>query len=66
VGEELPVPATQNRNLKSLIPDLYDRFAAPIEKRYTERGARGLVEQAGLRVRRDRQCRGWILWAEKP
>ena len=61
-----PYPATQNRNLKSLIPDLYDRFAAPIEKRYTERGARALAEQAGLRVRAVANVRGWIVWAERP
>lgn len=60
-----PYPAAQNRDMKSLIPDLYDRFAAPIEKRYTERGARALVEQAGLRVRAIANVRGWILWSEK-
>jgi SAM-dependent methyltransferase len=60
-----PYPATQNRDMKSLIPDLYDRFAAPIEKRYTERGARALVEQSGLRVRAIANVRGWIVWAEK-
>ena len=37
--------------MSSLIPDLYDRFAAPIEERYSERGARALVEQAGCSVR---------------
>ncbi|MBY0493533.1 MAG: class I SAM-dependent methyltransferase [Cyanobacteria bacterium] len=60
-----PYPATQNRDMKSLIPDLYDRFAAPIEKRYTERGARALVEQAGLRVLTIANVRGWILLSEK-
>ncbi len=62
---KFPYPATQNRDMRSLIPDLYDRFAAPIEKRYTERGARALVEQSGLRVRAIANVRGWILWAEK-
>jgi hypothetical protein len=52
--------------MRSLIPDLYDRFAAPIEKRYTESGARRLIEQAGLRVRTIANVRGWVLWAEKP
>jgi hypothetical protein len=58
-------PATQNPTLKSLVPDLYDRFAAPIEKRYSERGARALAEQAGCRVRRSAFLRGWAVWAEK-
>lgn len=62
----LPYPATQNPTMKSLIPDLYDRFAAPIEKRYSEAGARRLAEQAGCRVRKSAFLRGWAVWAEKP
>lgn len=62
---KFPYPATQNRDMRSLIPDLYDRFAAPIEKRYTERGARTLVEQAGLKVLAIANVRGWILLGEK-
>ena len=65
-AKRLPYPATQNPTIKSLIPDLYDRFAAPIEERYSERGARALVEQAGLRIRAVANVRGWILWAQKP
>lgn len=61
----MPYPATQNPTLKSLIPDLYDRFAAPIEVRYSERGARGLLEQAGCRVRAVASIRGWAVWGEK-
>jgi SAM-dependent methyltransferase len=63
---KFPYPATQNRNIKSLIPDLYDRFAAPIEKRYTAQGARTLIEQAGLRVLAIANVRGWVVWGEKP
>ena len=61
-----PYPAHQNPTLRSLIPDLYDRFAAPIERRYSERGAAALAEQAGLIVRRTAQERGWMIWAERP
>jgi ubiquinone/menaquinone biosynthesis C-methylase UbiE len=64
-AKRFPYPATQNPTLKSLVPDLYDRFAAPIEKRYSERGARALAEQAGCRVRRSAFLRGWAVWAEK-
>lgn len=64
-ARNFPYPATQNRDMRSLIPDLYDRFAAPIEKRYSERGARALAEQAGLRVHAVANVRGWILWSEK-
>jgi SAM-dependent methyltransferase len=65
-ARNFPYPATQNRTVTSLIPDLYDRFAAPIEKRYTERGARALIEQAGLKVTTLANVRGWIAFAEKP
>jgi SAM-dependent methyltransferase len=64
-AKHFPYPASQNRDMRSLIPDLYDRFAAPIEQRYTEAGARRLVEQAGLRVRSIANVRGWILLSEK-
>lgn len=60
-----PYPATQNPTIESLVPDLYDRFAAPIERRYSETGARRLAEQAGCRVRRSAFLRGWAVWAEK-
>jgi SAM-dependent methyltransferase len=60
-----PYPAAQNPTMKSLVPDLYDRFAAPIEKRYSESGARRLAEQAGCRVRQSAFLRGWAVWAQK-
>ena len=60
-----PYPANQNPTLRSLVPDLYDRFAAPIEQRYSEAGARRLAEQAGCRVHRSAFLRGWAVWAEK-
>jgi len=60
-----PYPATQNRTMRSLVPDLYDRFAAPIEERYSEAGARALVEQAGCIVKGVAYIRGWAVWGEK-
>lgn len=60
-----PYPATQNPTMKSLIPDLYDRFAAPVEERYSEAGARALVEQAGCVVKASAYLRGWAVWGEK-
>jgi SAM-dependent methyltransferase len=61
-----PYPATQNPTMKSLIPDLYDRLAAPIEERYSEAGARALVEQAGCVVHASAYIRGWAVWGRKP
>ena len=64
-ARRFPYPATQNPTMKSLIPDLYDRFAAPIEERYSESGARRLVEQAGCAVKASAYIRGWAVWGEK-
>ena len=65
-AERFPYPATQNPTMKSLIPDLYDRLAAPIEERYSESGARALVEQAGCVVHASAYIRGWAVWGRKP
>jgi SAM-dependent methyltransferase len=59
-------PYRHNTHPWSLVGDLYDRFSAPIEFRYSEAGARRLAEQAGLTVRRSANRRGWMVWAEKP
>jgi len=64
-AKRFPYPATQNPTLQSLIPDLYDRFAAPIEERYSEAGARALVEQAGCVVKASAYLRGWAVWGQK-
>ena len=60
-----PYPATQNPTMKSLVPDLYDRFAAPIEERYSESGARALLEQGGCEVQASTYIRGWAVWGKR-
>ena len=64
-ARRFPYPATQNHSMRSLVPDLYDRFAAPIEERYSKAGARALVEQAGCAVKAVAFIRGWAVWGEK-
>jgi SAM-dependent methyltransferase len=64
-AKRFPYPAAQNPTMKSLIPDLYDRFAAPIEERYSESGARALLEQAGCVVKASAFIRGWAVWGQK-
>jgi len=49
----------------SLSGDLYDRFSAPIEKRYSRVGAEDLVAHAGLEIVRVAQRRGWMVLARK-
>jgi len=64
-AKRFPYPATQNPTMTSVVPDLYDRLAAPIEERYSESGARALVEQAGCDVKASAYIRGWAVWGKK-
>lgn len=59
-------PYRHNTHPWDLSGDLYDRFAAPIERRYSAKTAAVLVEQAGLTVVRIAQQRGWMVHALKP
>ena len=65
-GFAAALPYRHGTDAWSLGGDLFDRFSAPIERRYSEAGARRLAEQAGLIVVRTAQWRGWMVWAEKP
>jgi len=49
----------------SLAGDLYDRFSAPIEWRYSEIEARGLFQDAGLRDVVTAKDRGWMVAGAK-
>ena len=50
----------------SMAGDLYDRFSAPLEGRYTRKEAAALVEAAGLRVATIANNRGWMVTGVKP
>ena len=50
----------------SLAPDLYDRFATPVEGRYSRETAAALIESAGLRIAAIKNNRGWMVAGEKP
>lgn len=49
----------------SLIGDLYDRYSAPVEERYSRTGALALFAQAGLESLQIAQERGWIVSGTK-
>lgn len=49
-----------------LVADLYDRFAPPVEWRFSEKEVRQLYERAGLERVETRQYRGWISWGFRP
>jgi SAM-dependent methyltransferase len=49
-----------------LASDLFDRFAPPVEFRYSAAGVRGLYEDAGLTGIETRRHRGWVSWGYRP
>ena len=60
------IPFRHARRPFGLSGDLYDRFGAPIEFRYTRSRAAALLEDAGLRVTAVGNDRGWMVAARKP
>jgi SAM-dependent methyltransferase len=60
------IPFRHARAPFGLSGDLFDRFGAPIEFRYTRAGAAALLEAAGLRVTAVGNDRGWMVAARKP
>ena len=50
----------------SLVGDLYDRFSAPIERRYSRTGALALFREAGLQHIIIENERGWMVGGVKP
>lgn len=49
-----------------LVADLYDRFAPPVEWRFSQGQVRQLYQRAGLERVESRQYRGWLSWGFKP
>ena len=50
----------------SLAGDLYDRFAAPIEQRYSRSQIEQWLQRAGLEQVDVAAMRGWVAWGRKP
>ena len=61
----LSLPFRHARGPFSLAGDLYDRFSAPVEYRYSRTGATALLRQAKLSVTRVVYDRGWMVRAIK-
>lgn len=60
------IPFRHARRPFGLSGDLFDRFGAPIEFRYTRAGAAALLDDTGLQVTAVGNDRGWMVAARKP
>lgn len=59
------LPFRHGRGPFSLTGDLYDRFSAPVEYRYSRDGTRRFMQSAGLTVRTIAKVRGWMALAAR-
>lgn len=60
------LPFRHASNPWDLAGDLYDRFATPIEKRYSKESAQAFLREAGLKQVRVANRRGWMAAGVKP
>jgi uncharacterized protein YbaR (Trm112 family) len=60
------IPFRHARTPFGMSGDLYDRFGAPVEYRYTRAEAAAFLERAGLIVTAVGNDRGWMIAARKP
>lgn len=56
------LPFRHTRRWPVLASDLFDRFAPPVEWRYSRAGVRRVYEDAGFERVESRQYRGWVSW----
>ena len=74
VGRRVPALAPLARSLPfrhgtgpfSLVGDLYDRFSAPVEFRYSRQTSANFFAKAGLHGVRVADDRGWMVAGTKP
>lgn len=62
------IPFNFGKNLISLCGDLYDRFSAPIEHRFSRQQVYGLLTECGFRkikITRLIDTAGWVAWGYK-
>jgi SAM-dependent methyltransferase len=64
LADRIPFRHTLRWNV--LASDLFDRFAVPVEWRYSREGVQALYRGAGLDVVETRRYRGWVSWGWRP
>lgn len=60
------IPFRHTLKWSVLVSDLFDRFAPPLERRFSHRGVMRLYEQAGLGRIEIHRHRGWVSWGFTP
>ena len=66
VAARLPLKTYADYPIGVCVNDQFDRFSAPIERRYSAEGARALVDGTGLMVTSVRPNAGWVVTCRKP
>jgi SAM-dependent methyltransferase len=66
LGSRWPLVVYEKYPFRVLYNDQFDRFSAPVERRYSEHEARRLLESAGLDEVRVVERYGWIVDGRKP
>lgn len=62
------IPFNFGKGIFSLRGDLYDRFSAPIEYRFTKEGVIGILKESGFsktKITRLKDTAGWVAWGYK-
>lgn len=62
------IPFNFGKDLFSLRGDLYDRFSAPVEHRFSSKKIRSLLEECGFKdinIGRLKGISGWVVWGYK-
>jgi len=62
------IPFNFGKGIFSLRGDLYDRFSAPIERRFTKEGVIELLKESGffkIRITKLEDTAGWVAWGYK-
>ena len=59
------LPFRHGKGPFTMAGDLYDRFSAPVEYRYSRKGTEEFARRAGLVVKRTVKERGWMVLAER-
>lgn len=62
------IPFNFGKGFLSLRGDLYDRFSAPVERRFTKEDVIGLLKEGGffkIRITKLEETAGWVAWGYK-